>query len=211
VKIFIQEQPGMSEANTPYFSDPSGQEHLLENDVTRMGRAVENEIVILDKRSSREHALIRREGRKVILEDQGSTNGTYLNGERLLNPVQLRDGDQVKIGDVAFTFHDPEGTSVETPFPELDVNIEAGEVRVNRRLVQLSSKEFTLLAYLYENRGKVCSKDEIGQVVWSEYQEGVFDYQIENLVRRLRTKIEDDPNAPQLLITMRGLGYKLVG
>ena len=33
---------------------------------------------------------------------------------------------------------------------------------------------------------------------------------IENLVRRLRTKIELDPNAPQLLITMRGLGYKLV-
>ena len=201
----------MSEANIPYLSDPTGQEHPLQNDVTRMGRAVENEIVILDKRSSREHAVIRREGLKIILEDQGSTNGTYLNGERLQQAVQLRDGDQVKIGDVAFIFHDPEGTYVETPFPNLDVDIESAEVRVNRRLVQLSSKEFALLAYLYENRGKVCSKDEIGQVVWSEYQEGVFDYQIENLVRRLRTKIEDDPNAPQLLITMRGLGYKLVG
>lgn len=201
----------MPEESGPYLSDPSGQEHLLQNDVTRMGRAVENEIVILDKRSSREHAIIRREGRKVMIEDQGSTNGTYLNGERLLNPIQLRDGDQIKVGDVAFTFHDPEGTSVETPFPELDVNLEAAEIRVNRRLVQLSSKEFSLLTHLYENRGKVCSKDEIGRVVWSEYQEGVFDYQIENLVRRLRTKIENDPNEPQLLITMRGLGYKLVG
>ena len=201
----------MSEANIPYLSDPSGQEHLLENAVTRMGRAVENEIVILDKRSTREHANVRKDGRKLILEDQGSTNGTYLNGERLQQAVQLRDGDQIKVGDVAFTFHDPEGTTVETPFPELDVNLESAEVRVNRRLVQLSSKEFALLAYLYENRGKVCSKDEIGQVVWSEYQEGVFDYQIENLVRRLRTKIETDPNTPQLLITMRGLGYKLVG
>jgi len=201
----------MPEEMNPYLSDPSGQEHLLQNDVTRMGRAVENEIVILDKRSSREHAIIRREGRKVMLEDQGSTNGTYLNGERMLNPVQLRDGDQIRIGDVAFTFHDPEGTSVETPFPELDVNLEAAEIRVNRKLVQLSSKEFSLLTHLYENRGKVCSKDEIGRVVWSEYQEGIFDYQIENLVRRLRTKIENDPNEPQLLITMRGLGYKLVG
>ena len=201
----------MPEETGPYLSDPSGQEHRLKNDITRMGRAVENEIVVLDKRSSREHAFIRREGRKVILEDQGSTNGTYLNGERLLNPVQLRDGDQVRIGDVAFTFNDPEGTSVETPFPELDVNLKAAEVRVNRKLVQLSSKEFSLLTHLYENRGKVCSKDEIGQVVWSEYQEGVFDYQIENLVRRLRMKIENDPNEPQLLITMRGLGYKLVG
>jgi DNA-binding response OmpR family regulator len=201
----------MPEENIPYLLDPSGQEHSLGNPVTRMGRAVENEIVILDKRSSREHAVIRREGRKLILEDQGSTNGTYLNGERLLNPVQLRDGDLVKVGEVTFTFHDPEGTSVETPFPELDVNLEAAEVRVGRRLVELSSKEFALLSHLYENRGKVCSKDEIGQVVWSEYQEGVFDYQIENLVRRLRTKIETDPNSPQLLVTMRGLGYKLVG
>jgi pSer/pThr/pTyr-binding forkhead associated (FHA) protein len=201
----------MPEENIPYLLDPSGQEHPLENLVTRMGRAVENEIVILDKRSSREHAFIKREGRKVILEDQGSTNGTYLNGERLLSPVQLRDGDQVRVGDVEFTFHDPEGTSVETPFPELDVNMDAAEVRVNRRPVELSSKEFALLSHLYENRGKVCSKHEIGQVVWSEYREGVFDYQIENLVRRLRTKIENDPNAPQLLVTMRGLGYKLVG
>jgi pSer/pThr/pTyr-binding forkhead associated (FHA) protein len=198
-------QPG------PYLSDPSGQEHPLQDALTRMGRAVENEIVILDKRSSREHAVIRREGRRSILEDQGSTNGTYLNGERLLHEIQLRDGDQIRIGDIAFVFHDPEMTSVETPFPELDVNLEAGEIRVDRRLVQLSSKEFALLAYLYENRGKVCSKDDIGQAVWSEYQQGIFDYQIENLVRRLRTKIESDPNAPQLLVTMRGLGYKLVG
>jgi DNA-binding response OmpR family regulator len=201
----------MSEATIPYLSDPSGQEHPLGNPVTRMGRAVENEIVILDKRSSREHAVIRCEGRKVFLEDQNSTNGTYLNGERLLVVVQLRDGDQIKVGDVVFVFHDPEMTSVETPFPELDVNLDAAEVRVDRRLVQLSSKEFALLALLYENRGKVCSKDEIGEVVWREYQQGIFDYQIENLVRRLRTKIESDPNAPQLLVTMRGLGYKLVG
>ena len=201
----------MTEASIPYLSDPTGQEHPLGNPVTRMGRAVENEIVILDKRSSREHAVIRREGRKSILEDQGSTNGTYLNGERLQQAVQLRDGDQIRVGDVAFVFHDPEMTSVETPFPELDFNLESAEVRVNRRLVQLSSKEFALLAHLYENRGKVCSKDEIGQVVWSEYQQGIFDYQIENLVRRLRIKIESDPNMPQLLVTMRGLGYKLVG
>lgn len=195
----------------PFLSDPTSQEHPLQNAVTRMGRAVENEVVILDKRSSREHAVIRREGRRSILEDHGSTNGTYLNGERLQHPVQLRDGDRIRIGEIEFVFHDPEMTSVETPFPELDVNLKAGEIRVDRRLVQLSSKEFTLLAYLYENRGKVCSKDEIGQAVWSEYQQGIFDYQIENLVRRLRTKIESDPNAPQLLVTMRGLGYKLVG
>ncbi|NTV64967.1 MAG: winged helix-turn-helix domain-containing protein [Oscillochloris sp.] len=50
----------------------------------------------------------------------------------------------------------------------------------------------------------------LAQAVWSEYRSGVYDYQIENLVRRLRTKIEPDPANPQLLLTLRGLGYKLV-
>ena len=195
----------------PYLKDPSGQEHPLEGALTRLGRDVENEIVIVSKRASREHAHILREGRHVYIEDQGSTNGTYLNGERLLARTLLRDGDRLGIGEVSFQFHDPETTTRETPFPELDLNLAAGKVRINRQMVTLSPKEFSLLAHLYQNRGKVCSKDEIGRIVWSEYQSGIYDYQIENLVRRLRTRIEIDPNAPQLLITLRGLGYKLVG
>jgi DNA-binding response OmpR family regulator len=201
----------MSSDSAPYLTDPFGGEHPLAKTKTRMGRALENEIVILDKRSSREHAVIRFEGRMVVLEDLGSTNGTYLNGERLRAPADLRDGDRITIGDMQFTFHDPEMTSAETPFPELEVDLAAAEVRINRRLVHLSNKEFALLTLLFENRGKVCSKDQIGQVVWSEYQAGVFDYQIENLVRRLRKKIEPDPKSPQLVVTKRGLGYKLTG
>jgi DNA-binding response OmpR family regulator len=207
---FHQERD-MTSQNTPYLKDLSGHEHLLGNAITRLGRAVECDIVIVSKKASREHAHIRREGRRVFLDDQQSTNGTYLNGERVTGSVQLRDGDQLTIGEVAFTFHDPDTTSRETPFPQLDVNVEAGEVRLNRKLIQLSPKEFALLAFLNENRGKVCSKDEIGRTVWAEYQSGIFDYQIENLIRRLRTKIEIDPNAPILLLTVRGLGYKLVG
>ena len=199
----------MPNMNIPYLKDPLGNEHLLENIITRLGRSVECEIVILSNRASREHAQIRREGRKVFIEDMESTNGTFLNDERIQGNAQLRDGDQVLVGDVTFIFHDPDTTSRETPFPELDVNATAGEVRLNRRLVALSPKEFALVAYLYENRGKVCSKDEIGRAVWTEYQSGIFDYQIENLVRRLRTKIEIDPNSPVLLVTIRGLGYKL--
>lgn len=195
--------------NTPYLEDPLGNEHLLENEVTILGRAVECGIVILSNRASREHAQIRREGRKVFLEDMESTNGTFLNGERIQGSAQLRDGDQVLVGDVTFTFRDPDTTTRESPFPELEVNAPAGEVRLNRRLLTLSPKEFALAAYLYDNRGKVCSKDDIGRAVWAEYQSGVFEYQIENLVRRLRTKIEIDPNAPLLLVTIRGLGYKL--
>jgi len=193
-----------------YLIDSAGQEHLLDHLPVKIGRAVENEVVIISKRVSREHARIWREGRHIFLEDLGSTNGTFLNDERVLAPSALRDGDRILVGDVSFVFHDPETTTVETPFPELEVNVNAGVVRVNRIAVTLSPKEFILLAYLHEQRGKVCSKDEIGEAVWSEYQSGIYDYQIENLVRRLRTKIENDPTNPQLLLTIRGLGYKLV-
>lgn len=201
----------MKNQNTPYLIDPSKREHHLEQEVTRLGRAVENEVVIVSKRASREHAHVRRAGRKIFLDDLGSTNGTYLNDERVLGSVQLRDGDQIAIGEIKLIFRDPDTTTRETPFPELEINLEAGVVRLNRHIVQLSPKEFSLLAYLDRNRSKVCSKDEIGRAVWAEYQTGIYDYQIENLMRRLRTKIEDDPNTPVLLVTVRGLGYKLLG
>jgi len=101
-----------------------------------------------------------------------STNGTFLNDERVSAPVELRDEDRIKIGDVTLIFYDPDITYRDTFFPELKVDVPAGVVRVNRCLVELSAKEFFLLAYLYGRRGQVCSKDDIGRAVWLEYQEG---------------------------------------
>lgn len=195
---------------SPQLTDPSGRTHVLESTVTTIGRSLENDIVVSSKRISREHARIQRDGWRVILEDLGSTNGTYLNNERLSQKVQLRDGDQVKIGDVLFLFTDPAVTYQDTILPELEVDVAAGIVRVNRQVVGLAPKEFDLLAFLHQRQGQVCSKDEIGTAVWPEYQDGVYDYQIENLVRRLRSKLEVDPTSPQLLLTIRGRGYKLI-
>lgn len=194
----------------PYLTDPSHQEHRFLNPIIQIGRAVDNDIVITSKRVSRTHACIRQEGRKWLLEDLGSANGTFLNGERVFAPVELRDGDRIALGEIILMYHDPDTTIREDPFPELEVDAAAGVVRLNRKVITLSPKEFTLLVYLSQHGGEVCSKDEISQVVWPEYPDQVYDYQIENLVRRLRTKIENDPNNPQLLLTIRGLGYKLV-
>ena len=196
----------------PYLTDPAKQEHLLPAETAIIGRAIECDVVITSTRVSREHARLRRGGRKWYLEDLGSTNGTYLNEERLLRPMELRDGDQISVGEINFIFHDPDTTTRENPIPDLEVDSAAGVVRVNRKPVTLSPKEYALLAYLHNRQGQVCSKDEIGRAVWPEYESGgIFDYQIENLVRRLRTRIETDPANPQLLFTVRGLGYKMVG
>ena len=199
------DQPG------PYLTDPNGHEHHLPAQAATIGRAVECDVVIVDKSVSREHVCLCHEGRRWFVEDLNSTNGTYLNGERVVAKRDLRDGDSLKVGDIAFIFHDPDTTTRENPIPNLEVDPTAGVVRVNRKPVSLSPKEYQLLAYLYERRGQVCSKDDIGHAVWPEYEAGgIFDYQIENLVRRLRTRIETDPAAPQLLFTVRGLGYKLM-
>jgi pSer/pThr/pTyr-binding forkhead associated (FHA) protein len=195
----------------PYLTDPNGQEHPLKTQTMTIGRAVECDIVIVSKSISREHARLRRDGRRWFVDDLGSTNGTFRNNERVVSSLDLRDGDSLKVGDVTFIFHDPDTTSRENPVPDLEVDTVAGMVRVNRKPVALSPKEYALLAYLYERRGQVCSKDDIGRAVWPEYEAGgIFDYQIENLVRRLRTRIEVDPANPQVLFTIRGLGYKLM-
>ncbi len=201
----ILENPG------PYLTDPNGQEHHIGIKTIFIGRAVECDIVINSKSVSREHARVLQDGRRWFVEDMNSTNGTFLNDERVLGRAELRDGDILSVGDVPFTFHDPDTTVHENAIPNLEVEPAAGVVRLNRRAISLSSKEYQLLLYLHERRGQVCSKDDIGQAVWPEYQAGgVFDYQIENLVRRLRTRIELDPASPQLLVTVRGLGYKLM-
>ena len=201
---------GQESRRPPYLTDPAGREHELAADVVTIGRAVENDLVVTSRRVSREHARLRRQGWRVFLEDRGSTNGTFLNGERIHDPVELRDEDRIGVGDVIFVFHDPAITIRETPFPDLIVDATAGVVRIDRRKVSLSAKEYALLAYLYERRGEVCTKDEIGVAVWPEYNGEVYDYQVENLVHRLRQTLEYEPSEPQLLVTVRGLGYKLV-
>jgi FHA domain len=62
------------------------------------------EIQLEDPFASTHHARIAHEGPVVVLEDLGSTNGTYLNGEPLRGPQPLHPGDRIRIGDSEFTF-----------------------------------------------------------------------------------------------------------
>ena len=69
-----------------------------------LGRGSEADIVLEDSFSSSRHARLYPQGDVVVLEDLGSTNGTYLNGEPLTGPQPLHDGDRIRIGDSEFTF-----------------------------------------------------------------------------------------------------------
>lgn len=195
---------------SPFLKDLSGQEHLIQSRSIILGRSIDCAVVITDGRVSREHSHIFYEGNQWYIEDLNSTNGTYINNELITKRMELMDGDTIQIGEITFSFHDPESTKVDVSIPDLLIDLHDGFIRVNRKKVTLSPKEYALVVHLYKNRHKVCSKDTIARAVWPEYNsENVFNYQIENLVRRLRKRLEIDPDNPTLLITIRGLGYKL--
>ena len=89
------------------------------------------------------------------------------------------------------------------------LDAERHEVWVNEKAVNLSPKEFALLEYLMRHAGRVRSRDDILHTVWG--QDAYLDERTVDVhVRWLRTKIEGDPANPQLLLTVRGIGYKFV-
>ncbi|MCD6554006.1 MAG: FHA domain-containing protein [Anaerolineae bacterium] len=199
----------MSE-RVPYLEDTAGQHFPLAGPVITLGRSRNCDVYVPDKRASRRHAEIRWDGETATLHDLGSANGTFLDGRRITTPQTLRDGDEIAVASAVFTFRDPEATFRITEFPLLVVDQATGEIWVNRKPITLSPKEQTLFDLLYRNTGRICSKQEIAEVVWPEYRAEVYDYQIESLVKRLREKLEPDPRHPVLILTVRGRGYKLI-
>ncbi len=194
----------------PCLVDRAGRRFPLASPVTLLGRSPDCSVFIPDRRASRRHAEVRWDGETCTLMDLESANGTFVNGRRLTAPHVLREGDEIAIASAIFTFHDPEATLRVSDFPRLVVDEATGEVWLDRKPIALSAKEQALLNFLYRNRGRACSKQEIAEAVWPEYCAEVYDYQIESLVKRLREKLEPDPRHPVLIITGRGRGYRLV-
>ncbi|HXY45093.1 MAG TPA: response regulator transcription factor [Acidimicrobiales bacterium] len=101
-----------------------------------------------------------------------------------------------------------DGGPVSLVFGDLEIMPEAGVVRSQGEEVHLTRTEFLLLCELAANAGKVLSREQLLERVWS------YDYfgdgrLVDVHVRRLRTKVETDPSDPRHVLTVRGLGYKL--
>jgi hypothetical protein len=82
----------------------AGTAYSLDRPVIRIGRGSMNDIVIQDNQSSRQHVEITRQGDDLIVRDLGSTNGTFVNGERITGSRPLRPGDEIRIGETTFGF-----------------------------------------------------------------------------------------------------------
>ncbi|MCQ2433064.1 MAG: winged helix-turn-helix domain-containing protein, partial [Clostridia bacterium] len=85
-----------------------------------------------------------------------------------------------------------------------------GTVTKNDAELFLSALEYRLLLILLTNKGQLLSRDRLIDELWSVSSEFVSDNTLNVYMKRLREKIEDDPQNPKIIKTVRGMGYKVV-
>ena len=106
------QKPGSRDRDRAYLivlaGSAVGEMYKITKDETTIGRGSQADIQVIDEGISRRHASIRLSGDGVVVSDLGSTNGTFLNGEKVATHA-LRDGDKIQVGSTTilkFTFHD---------------------------------------------------------------------------------------------------------
>jgi hypothetical protein len=161
---------------------------------------------------SRTHARVARIGDQYILFDAGSTNGTFLNSQRLLTHQTLRHGDEIGVADATplLKFVDPDSTRARPDALRLD--IETQTFFLHDRALPLSQMEFRLLLHLRSNAGRICSRESCVFALWRT-KTGVdaFRNPLDQHIYQIRSKLQAvDPRA-NLIRTVRGDGYMLEG
>ncbi len=99
------------------------------------------------------------------------------------------------------------GSSTLITYDNLEINTKARRVRRDNKEIILTPKEFDILCFLASNRGEVFTKEQIYRAVWGD-DYLLDDSNIMAFIRKIRRKIEPDPQNPHYLITVWGIGYK---
>lgn len=94
---------------------------------------------------------------------------------------------------------------------DLVIDWKGGQVRRGEQIINLTPIEFRLLVFLAQHPGQALSRAQILDAVW-DYDADIDSERIVNVhIRRLREKVEIDPGCPSLILTVPGIGYRLVG
>ncbi len=186
-----------------------------------VGRDPTCDVQITDRQVSRFHARFSVGKDGIIAEDLGSKNGTFHNGNRLVEPILLMDGDQIHVAMVQlFVFLSSDSTmpldSSGGVFSErkglLYVDNKSRRVWVGDKevLPPLSVPQFRLIHVLYEHQGDVVSRQDLMEAIWGKQEAiGVSEQAFDALVRRLRDRLLSiDPEHP-FIQTIRGHGLRL--
>ena len=105
-------------------------------------------------------------------------------------------------------YNESSGQTIE--FGDLKLNLGSMTLEKRGQTVDLTAVEFRLLKVFVDNRGIVLSRDQIINLAFGVDYEGI-DRNIDSYIRRLRSKLEDDPGKPRYLITKYGAGYVFGG
>jgi DNA-binding response OmpR family regulator len=188
---------------------------ILNRTPMRIGRAPDCDVRLDLRWISRAHALIRLEGTHYMLEDAGSRNGVFVNGQRVTGPRPLQDGDRVQLAPgLELIFVDSEATAPLPGRTAPGLTLDRAERRVMVRGQELvppvSTAQFDFIALLAEEPGRVYSRDEVIAAVWpGAAPEGVSDDAIDALVRRLRHRLAEIDPDHDYIVTVRGYGFRL--
>ena len=93
-------------------------------------------------------------------------------------------------------------------FGDLLINENTHEVHLRGTLLELTSKEFALLAFLARSPRQVFSREQLLEHVWESSSEWQNEATVTEHIRRLRAKLESDPDHPRWITTVRGVGYR---
>ena len=187
----------------------------LEAQETTIGRWPDNDVVIADRWVSRHHARIVRRGLRYVIEDLGSKNDTFVNGQRLTAPHELEDGDRIQIApQYQFIFVDAEATAPIRP-AAMGLRLDAAQRQVwlaeREVLPPLSPAQFAFLELLSSEPERVFGRDEIIAAVWPDADaSGVSDEAIDSLVRRLRKRLAQLDPDHDYIQAVRGHGFRLI-
>jgi len=94
---------------------------------------------------------------------------------------------------------------------DLTVDTDKGTVTRDGKDLYLSALEYKLLLVFLNNRGQILSRDRLLEEIWDSSGDYVGDNTLTVYIKRLREKIESDPQNPALIKTLRGMGYRLEG
>ena len=93
---------------------------------------------------------------------------------------------------------------------DLFIDTDSGRVSKGGKDIVLSALEFRILQIFVENRGRILSREALLEDIWDIAGNFVNDNTLSVYIKRLREKIEDDPQNPKIIMTVRGLGYRMV-
>lgn len=92
---------------------------------------------------------------------------------------------------------------------DLRVNVSSATVTKGEKELFLSALEYRLLLFLLQNKGQILTRNQLLEEIWDASGEYVNDNTLSVYMKRLREKIEENPQSPRLLHTIRGIGYRM--